>query len=223
MRRQAVFVSQITAAFQLRWERMHIIKLHTLLFALIMGLMLSSPVLSVQFVEDFEYETPGSNSFTNGVFQHNILPPPGGPPGSEWWVIDDGFVNPTPISGNALALAPAIDEIIFDLGLGEYVDYAAVDSVDWGGGTTFEVTGTLDTYTAEILWNGGIWESADTSGANVGEITMIRLMSYEGLFDNLTINVVPEPSTLLLLGLGGLALLRKRRTQISGLNFLRKI
>jgi hypothetical protein len=41
------------------------------------------------------------------------------------------------------------------------------------------------------------------------EIYKVILSSSEGGFDNLTINVVPEPATLLLFGLGA-AFLRKR-------------
>lgn len=184
-------------------------KLDNLFLALIIGLILTAPAMAVQHVEDFEYETPGSNSFTNGVFQHNILPPTGGQPGSEHWEISDVGLPP---SGNALDLWPAIDEITFNLDPGEYVDYAAVDSVDWGGNTTFEVIGTLDTYLVSIIsgsWND--WVSVDTTGQNLGEITMVKLISNEGAFDNLTINVVPEPATLLLLGLGSLGLTRKQR------------
>ena len=178
-----------------------------LFFVLIISLVLSSPAGAALYVEDFEYETPAQNDFANGVFQHSILPPAGGQPGSEWWLITNDFVNPPPISGNALFLAPAIDEITFDLGVGEYVNYAAIDFVDWGGNTTFEVIGTLDTYSVSIL--PGNWTSADTSGQNLGQITMVKLSSYEGAFDNLTINVVPEPATFLLFGFGA-AFLRKR-------------
>ena len=82
-------------------------------------------------------EKEDSNSFTNGVFQHNIVPMPG--LGSIGWEISD-FGSPP--SGNALGLWPAIDEITFNLDPGDYVDYIAIDSVDWGGNTTFEVIGS---------------------------------------------------------------------------------
>lgn len=181
-------------------------KRHRIFFALIICLFLSSSALAVIHVDDFEYPKPGQDNFVNGVFQYNIVPMPG--LGYTAWDITD--LGP-PHSGNALALWPAIAEVTFALNPGEYVDYAAIDFSDFANGTIFEVTGTLGISTVEIFWNGGVWESADTSGVNLGEITMIRLMSYEGLFDNLTINVVPEPATILLFGLGGSFLLRKRR------------
>ena len=180
----------------------------TMIAVVVVALVVAAPTMAVQHVEDFEYETPASDTFTNGVFQHNIVPIP--PLDYVWWEISDDFSNPTPTSGNALVLAPATDEVTFDLGLGEYVNYAAIDFADWGGGTTFEVIGTLDTYSVSI--SSGGWGSADTSGQSLGEITMIKLISYEGVFDNLTIDVVPEPATLGLLLIGGLALLKRRRS-----------
>lgn len=185
-------------------KRVNMIKLSVVLFfVLIISLMLSSPAVALMYVEDFEYDKPDQNDFTNGVFNHNIMPMP--PLNSPFWDISD-FGSPP--SGNALDLWPAADEVTFNLSLGEYVDYVSIDFIDWLGDTTFEVFGTLDTYSVSILPGG--WTSADTSGQNLGQITMVKLSSYEGAFDNLTINVVPEPATFLLFGLGA-AFLRKKR------------
>ena len=181
-------------------------ELNNLFLVSIVGLILTAPAIAVQYTEDFDYATT-SNSFTDGIFQHNIVPVSGYP--DAYWDISDYELPP---SSKALQLWPAIDEITFNLAPGEYVDYVAIDSVDQDGDTTFEVIGTLDTYSVPIIsigWNS--WVSVNTTGQNLGEITMIRLSSYEGAFDNLTINVVPEPATLLLFSLGGLILRRRHR------------
>ncbi len=196
MKSQTVFVSQIITAFHLKWTKVRMIKLDILLLALITGLMLPAPTMTVQYVEDFEYETPSQNTFTNGVFQHNIVPM-AGLDYTVWEISDFG----SPPDGKALDLWPAIDEVMFDLNPGQYVDCVTLDFVDWGGNTTFEASGTLGTYSWQPFGGFGIWDSADTSGQNLGGITMVKLSSYEEAFDNLTINIVPEPSTFLPLGL----------------------
>ncbi len=176
-----------------------------LFFVLIISFILSSPAVAEIYVEDFNYEKPDQNDFTNEVFHHNIMPI--GILDIPVWDISDEWLPP---SGNALDLWPAIDEITFDLAPGEYVNYASIEFCDYANSTIFEVTGTLGKCTAEIFWNGGAWQTANTSGQPLGQITMIRLISSEGAFDNLTINVLPEPATLLLFGFGT-AFLRKRR------------
>jgi len=178
-----------------------------LFFMLIICLILSSPASAIQYIEDFEYDKPDQNDFINGLFQHSIKSKT--PLNRPYWDITD-IVIPSPPSGNFLLLAPAVDEITFALDPGEYVDFVSIEFCDYANSTIFEVTGTLGRYTSEIFWNDGIWESTDTSGQPLGQITMVRLISSEGGFDNLTINVVPEPASLLLFGLGA-AFLRKRR------------
>ncbi|GAG80673.1 unnamed protein product [marine sediment metagenome] len=203
MKIQTVLFSPLIPAFEPQCRRLSMIKLHVLFFALITCLMLSSPAPAVVYVENFEDDSnPTEPGFASSIFNHNILPVDG------WGLLDD--VGPPFPSGYALYLWPAIDEITFDLGPGEYVDYAAIDFQDWGGATTFDVIGTLDSFSVQT--SSSAWQTVDTTGQNLGQITMVRLSSYEGGFDNLTINVVPEPATILLFGLGTLAVLRKRRT-----------
>jgi hypothetical protein len=47
--------------------------------------------------------------------------------------------------------------------------------------------------------------------ASEQNITHVRIVNYATEFDNLTFSPVPEPVSLLLLGPGGLGLLRRRR------------
>ena len=48
-----------------------------LLLALIAVLVVPAAATAEQFLEDFEYEAPGGNTFSNGVFQHSMVPIPG--------------------------------------------------------------------------------------------------------------------------------------------------
>jgi hypothetical protein len=196
-------------------------KLNVLILSVLIISSTSSSAVAELYVEDFEYEKPGRNDFTNGVFQHNILPIP--PLNLPVWDISN-FGSP-PADSNALDLWPAIDEITFDLGPGEYIDYVSLDVISWAADTTVEVyhdvyfnngSSTQGELEIQCMPDHG-WNSEDTGflrdiylDCDRIEIYKVILSSSEGGFDNLTINVVPEPATLLLFGLGA-AFLRKRR------------
>lgn len=107
-------------------------------------------------------------------------------------------------------LAPAEDDVTFNLAPGEYVDWAGVTLLDYCGTgcTQFEVVGTEGSMTFQNT-TVGEQETYDTTGLDLGEIVTVHLRSYEGLFNDLMINVVPEPATLELLMIGVLACCRR--------------
>jgi hypothetical protein len=90
-------------------------------------------------------------------------------------------------------------------------------SVTWiGAGDT--VTLTLD-FSDAALWNGSGWTTGSTV-QNLGYVTDIGLKiginagnsGEYGSGEAFDINVVPEPATICMLSLGGLALLKRRRS-----------
>jgi len=150
------------------------------------------------YLEDFE---DGGGGGFDPVFNHAFftLDPPNAP----LWEL----------SGGTLLLAPARDEVTFNLAGGQYVDWAVVTLIDRRGSgcTSVKFIGTLDSATFSNT-SVGTPETYDTTDLNLGQIYEVHLSSNEATFDNLGISVVvPEPSTVALLGLGTLVMLRRRR------------
>ena len=177
-----------------------------LIFSLVA--MISVQASAMIITEDFENVTTASTMFTtDGVINHSIVQYPGFP--LEWDVSTDSLVPPTyTLDSNALDLWPAQDLISFTLAEGQFIDYASLDYMDWGGQTYARITGEFG-FVETLLPIFGIWRTLEST-PEIGNIQSICLASSEGAFDNITVNVVPEPMTLSFLGFG-VAMLRKRK------------
>jgi hypothetical protein len=144
--------------------------------------MISAPAYGELIVEDFE--SNGGGGF-DPAFNH-LLYYPGDPGEPGYWDIDFYW------GSYVLWLYPATDEITFNLAEGEYAAWGSVMLGDFCGVgcTTAEFIGTLDsvTFSNEFI---GEPEYYDTTGLELGEIIIVRLTSYEGLFDDLTVEVLP--------------------------------
>jgi hypothetical protein len=172
-------------------------------------LLLTSLANATLYVENFNYSKPDSNSFSNGIFNHSIIPVPDLTYSA--WDISD---HSSPPSGNALQLWPAIDEITFNLQPGQYIDYVSCDRINWAKETVMEIY-CEDGMIRDKLYATGIWyfsETEEEALEMIGPVTKIRLISSEGAFDNLTVNVVPEPAAILFLSLGGVILTKRKKS-----------
>lgn len=120
------------------------------------------------------------------------------------WLIRDAATTAWYISGAVpLTSTGDIDTLASSVSL---LDWYAVDSVVAANMNLF-ASGDEDTTTA--LANGSAlpWGDWDVDGVGIH----IAKQSHQTLrFDNLTLDTIPEPMTVVLLGLGGLALLRRR-------------
>lgn len=165
---------------------------------------------AAMITEDFEAnDNSGAGGFDQ-AFNHQIGPDEfraGYSPHSRF---DSGrFTSP----GHSLFIGSGTDYVTFNLDPGQYVSYAEVWTTSYQNNPPayFHVIGTQGELLRQIP--GGFtspFVPFDTSSVNLGAITEIRLTGPEAYFDDLKINVVPEPATAALLATGGL-LLRNRR------------
>ncbi|TWT45871.1 hypothetical protein RAS1_23070 [Phycisphaerae bacterium RAS1] len=156
-----------------------------------------------------DFEAPPSGGFNNLFFSHLVGPHEFNGIGPTSGFPDFEFVSPT----HALFLV-GTDHVTFNLAAGERVDYAEVWFKGYGAAAHFHLFG-LDAggNPLELLLASapsGPFVRVDTSSLPFAQITEIRLSGLEGAFDDLLVNVVPEPASLALLLAVGTAVLRRK-------------
>lgn len=179
-------------------------------------------VAQAQRQEADNFDLAPEGGFNNPFFNHVLGQyefDPSGPP-------DQGFTSGGAVSEPfAYFLSVGTDFISFNLAEGEFVNYAEVWMLSSAtfGPSTFHVIGRdasnerLDLIVDSPPSPGekNEWMFFDTSDAGFVSIESIRLSGgAKGFFDDLAVDVVPEPATCIMLGIGlsGLVWSRRRRT-----------
>ncbi len=172
------------------------------------------------YLEDFEDDILGNTvgGFANAVFAHTIV-------GPNSFITDDSFsaAIPPSLHHQFFMGAATADDVTFLLPAGQTVDYASLWMTGTGGGAAGVTFGGTNGNATFNTVSQDLYQFFDTTGAGIGSITSITLNlpllpdppgpGPEALYDDLYIHVVPEPSTVVLAVLGGVACLLGRRRQ----------
>lgn len=114
--------------------------------------------------------------------------------------------------GHSLFIGSGTDRITFNLGPNEYVDSVEVWMIcnQTSPAAYFHAIGSQGELLQQIPANfSGPLVKFDTFSASLGAITEVRLTGPEGYFDDLKINIAPEPCTILLFVIGAVSLRRR--------------
>jgi hypothetical protein len=161
------------------------------------------------YFEGFE-DAAGNTVFTEPFFNHDFQDP-GDATQSGFWDILTGDNVSAP---NALWLYPARDVITFNTAPGEFVVDASVHvngQFGYAEATIFGFDASMTPIDQKLEVPQGTqgWQVLQSNNS-FAEITRIELVGFEGVFDNLQVEAVPEPATMLALG-AGVAMLAARR------------
>ncbi len=186
-----------------------------LIFSLVTIVSVQASALTI--TEDFDSTTTASTTFTtDGILQHTIYNGSGQPATNDLWDINlfsttgDSFAANALVFTDAQGVVGVQDYITFILGPGEHVESFSVEYINntMPSAIIVEDENGPD---QQDFYNLRSKTTFDTTGMGYGDIQSITLFGYDAAFDNLIVNVVPEPITLSLLGLGGVMLRRRKR------------
>lgn len=179
-------------------------KLNKLTLSLLTLTLATFAVARTEF-EGFEGPTKAT-IFENPFFNHSL-----NPSSITWdpWTAD--FFS----GSQSIILYPDTDIITFNTVGAEEVTSAQIQVLSLYGDAIVRFNGKDSNGTdvfQETTYSQGVANWVLSSSDNRFDyLTSIEITGFEGVFDDLSVEVVPEPATVSLLALGALAALRKRK------------
>ena len=149
------------------------------------------------FVEDFTSDTnPAAGGFASSRFVHTTS-------GNFSFANESDLspVAPFPSSPHAMFRFSGSDEVTFGLSPGETVSRAKVSVNSLYGEAHVTFVGSSDSRSFMFMQGQQAWQSVEVhttdlgdGGLPIGDISRITLVGFEGLFDNVEIDVVGTPA-----------------------------
>jgi hypothetical protein len=180
------------------------------LVSIVAAFALSANATANIYVEGFE-DTAGNTVFTETFFNHDFQDFAGDPADPSTWEI---LAGPNVSAPNALFISEAVDVVTFNTAPGEVVVDASVDVLTQAGDAFVVFNGLNEngkstSQTFDLIAGATTWFTIEPT-QSFSEITSIELEGFNSRFDNLQVETVPEPATMLALG-AGVAMLAARR------------
>lgn len=117
------------------------------------------------------------------------------------------LTNGAVLSGGEVVMVPGQDVMTFNLAPGQFVQFASVTATSNNVDVIVEF---FSDTTSVTLMTDAFGGTVDTSGTGLSQISMIRVQGFESALTEVVIDVVPEPTSVFVLGVGVLGVITRR-------------